>query len=105
MSGTGPAALWPSKTLQLIGALKSWMTGTLSPLRLGLASTASYAERQVVQADVGVADGDGPADGRPHLQLVEGDEEAVVVRVAGGCELHLHGAAGDGLIAVHPLAG
>ncbi len=69
------------------------MTGTLSPLRLGLASTASYAERQAVQADVGVADGDGPADGRPHLQLVEGDEEAVVVRVDGGCELHLHGAA------------
>jgi hypothetical protein len=89
MSGTGPVALWPSKTLQWIGALKSWLTGTLLPLRLGLASTASYAERQAVQADVGVPDGDGPADGHPHLQLDEGGEEAVVkVRVA-----------------VHPLAG
>jgi hypothetical protein len=78
----------------------------LSPLRLGLASTASYVERQAVQADVGVADGDGPADGHPHLQLVKCDEEAVVeVRVVGGCELHLHGAAGDGLITIHPLAG
>jgi hypothetical protein len=42
----------------------------------------------------------------PHLQLVQRDEEVVVeVGVAGGGELHLHGAAGDGLVAVHPLSG
>ncbi len=47
----------------------------------GLGQHRLLAERQAVQVDVGVAavaDGDGPVDDRPHLQLVEGDEEAFV---------------------------
>ncbi len=45
----------------------------------GLGQHRLLAERQAVQVDVGVAavaDGDGPVDDHPHLQLVEGDEEA-----------------------------
>ncbi len=47
----------------------------------GLGQHRLLAERQAVQTDVhvaAVADGDGPADGRPHLQLVQRDEEVVV---------------------------
>ncbi len=89
-------------------ALKSWMTGTLSPLRLGLASTASLLSGRpcrlmcmsplspLVMAQRMAA---------PTFSSSSDEEVGVEVGIAGGGKLHLHVAAGDGLIAVHPLSG
>ncbi len=69
MVAKDPAVDWGAEELD------DWMP-SLVATKAGLGQHRLLAERQVDVGVAAVADGDSPVDDCPHLQLVEGDEEA-----------------------------